>query len=114
MVVAKPELLPVSSSAHLYLLSEFFFKWTISDSFDIAVNVTIVRSHSKKITIKEDYYKRFIGKDLAFDFIDYGSLNSYNLSFRVVRFPLSDNTYECIVTNLPTNEFSTEEIKELS
>lgn len=73
----------------------------------------IVRSHSKKITIKEDYYKRFIGKDLAFDFIDYGSLNIYNLSFRVVRFPLSDNTYECIVTNLPTNEFSTEEIKKL-
>ena len=32
------ELLPVSSSAHLYLLSEFFFKWTISDSFDIALH----------------------------------------------------------------------------
>ena len=89
------------------------FEYPDSDSFDIAVNVTIVRSHSKKITIKEDYYKRFIGKDLAFDFIDYGSLNSYNLSFRVVRFPLSDNTYECIVTNLPINEFPTEEIKKL-
>ena len=32
------ELLPVSSSAHLYLLSEFFFNWTISDSFDIALH----------------------------------------------------------------------------
>ena len=32
------ELLPVSSSAHLYLLSEYFFKWTISDSFDIALH----------------------------------------------------------------------------
>ena len=31
------ELLPVSSSAHLYLLSEFFFDWKISDSFDIAL-----------------------------------------------------------------------------
>ena len=31
------ELLPVSSSGHLYLLSEFFFKWEISDSFDIAL-----------------------------------------------------------------------------
>ena len=32
------ELLPVSSSAHLYLLSEFFFNWKISDSFDIALH----------------------------------------------------------------------------
>ncbi len=32
------ELLPVSSSAHLYLLSEFFFDWKISDSFDIALH----------------------------------------------------------------------------
>lgn len=32
------ELLPVSSSGHLYLLSEFFFKWEISDSFDIALH----------------------------------------------------------------------------
>lgn len=32
------ELLPVSSSAHLYLLSEFFFNWIISDSFDIALH----------------------------------------------------------------------------
>ncbi len=32
------ELLPISSSGHLYLLSEFFFKWQISDSFDIALH----------------------------------------------------------------------------
>lgn len=32
------ELLPVSSSAHLYLLSECFFQWHISDAFDIALH----------------------------------------------------------------------------
>ena len=32
------ELLPISSSGHLYLLSEFFFQWNISDSFDIALH----------------------------------------------------------------------------
>lgn len=32
------ELLPVSSSGHLYLISNFFFEWTISDSFDIALH----------------------------------------------------------------------------
>ena len=32
------EMLPVSSSGHLYLLSHFFFDWNISESFDIALH----------------------------------------------------------------------------
>lgn len=32
------ELLPVSSSGHLYLISNFFFDWNISESFDIALH----------------------------------------------------------------------------
>lgn len=32
------ELLPISSSGHLYLMSEFFFDWKISESFDIALH----------------------------------------------------------------------------
>lgn len=35
------------------------------------------------------------------------------MNLRVVRFPISDNEYECILTNLPDNEFSIDEIKEL-
>lgn len=35
------------------------------------------------------------------------------MSFRVVRFPLSDNTHECLVTNLPVGDFPPEEIKRL-
>lgn len=89
------------------------FDYPNADSFDITVNVTLVRSHSKKINIKDDHYKRFIEKSLSFDYVDYGSLDSYDLSFRVVRFRLSDNSYECIVTNLPTDEFPVERIKEL-
>ena len=52
-------------------------------------------------------------KKLSFDYVDYGSLESYDLSFRIVRFPLSENSYECIVTNLPADEFPMEKIKEL-
>lgn len=82
------------------------------ESFDITVKVTLTRSHSKKIVIT-DGYRRFIDKKTAFDFIEYGSHDTYELSFRIVRFPLSDNSYECIVTNLPENEFPAEEIKKL-
>jgi IS4 transposase len=58
-------------------------------------------------------YKRFVDKATSFDFIEYGSMNTYELSFRVVRFPLSDSSYECIVTNLPAGEFSPLRIKEV-
>lgn len=32
------EMLPISSSGHIYLISQFFFKWYISNSFDIALH----------------------------------------------------------------------------
>lgn len=81
-------------------------------SFDICVKVTLVRSNSKKIQ-PVDGYKRFVDKATSFDFIEYGSMDTYELSFRVVRFPLSDSSYECIVTNLPADEFPPGRIKEV-
>lgn len=88
------------------------FDFPDDESFDITVKVTLVRSHSKDIEVK-DGYRRFVDKATSFDFIEHGSLNTYELSFRIVRFPLSDSTYECIVTNLPAEEFPPERIKEL-
>lgn len=88
------------------------FDFPSNESFDITVKVTLVRSHSKDIVIS-DGYKRFVDKATSFDFIPYGSMNSYEISFRVVRFPLSDSSYECIVTNLPISEFPAEHIKDV-
>ena len=87
------------------------FDFPEEDCFDISVKVTLVRSHSKKITVP-DGYKRFVDKATSFDYIGYGSSDTYGLSFRVVRFPLSESSYECIVTNLPADEFPPERIKE--
>lgn len=88
------------------------FDFPEDESFDITVKVTLTRSHSKDIEVN-DGYRRFVDKATSFDFIEYGSLNTYELSFRIVRFPISDSTYECIVTNLPAEEFSPERIQEL-
>ena len=88
------------------------FDFPDDESFDITVKVTLVRSHSKKLNPVEGY-KRFVGKATSFDFIKYGSQNTYELSFRIVRFPISNSTYECIVTNLPADEFPTERIKKV-
>ena len=79
------------------------------------VRVTLVRSHSKKVLtgIHTEGYIRFVDQAAAFDYIEYGSYDTYELSFRIVRFPISDSTYECIVTNLPRDEFPAERIKTL-
>jgi hypothetical protein len=42
-----------------------------------------------------------------------GPIRFYKLSFRIVRFPISDDTYETIITNLPTEKYPAEEIKKL-
>lgn len=87
------------------------FDFPDTDSFDIRVNVTLVRSHKKKIPIKNGFYRRYVDAKASFDYIAYGSLDTYDLSFRIVRFPISEDSYECIVTNLPSTEFSSEQIK---
>jgi len=88
------------------------FDYPEDETFDINVKVTLVRSHSKKLQNNEGY-KRFIDKATSFDFIKYGTMDTYELPFRIVRFALSESSYECIVTNLPTDEFPPERIKEI-
>ncbi len=87
------------------------FDFPDTDSFDIQVHVTLVRSHKKCIPIKEGFYKRFVDAAASFDYIAYASPDTYDLSFRIVRFPIQDSSYECIVTNLPSDEFPPEHIK---
>ena len=81
------------------------------DTFDIDVNVTLVRSRSKQIPVHEGHCRRFVDKNTTFDYIGYGSADTYDISFRVVRFPLSDDAYECLVTNLPHDGFDIQKLK---
>lgn len=86
------------------------FDYPNDGAFDVNVKVTLVRNHSKKLP-PTGGYQRFIDKKASFDFIGYGSLDVFELSFRVVRFPLSGNTYECVVTNLPADGYPPEKMK---
>lgn len=87
------------------------FDFPQEDSFDIRVNVTLVRSHKRKIAVKKGFYRRYVDVNATFDYLAYGSMDTYDLSFRIVRFPISEDAYECIVTNLPEGEFPLEKIK---
>ena len=35
------------------------------------------------------------------------------MKMRVIRFPITQGSYECIITNLPQNKFNSDEIKRL-
>lgn len=89
------------------------FDFPEEEAFDIDVRVSLVRSHSRKVMTDPGTYKRFVDQASAFDYISYGSYDTYELAFRIIRFPLTESTYECIVANLPRDEFPPERIKEL-
>ena len=88
------------------------FDFPEDETFDITVNVTLVRSHSARIDCS-DTYRRFIDADTSFDYLEYGSTDKYPISFRVVRLKLTDDSYECLVTNLPADEFPSQRLKKL-
>lgn len=81
-------------------------------AFDLCLDIIITRSHSKKISLSGDY-AAFVDAAGTFDFVPYGSLDTYTIPVRVVQFPLEDGSYECLMTNLPTDEFPMEKVKRL-
>ena len=89
------------------------FEFPETESFDIDVTVTLTRSHSGKIPVPPGTYRRFIDQASAFDFIEYGSPDTYTLTFRIVRFSIGEDSYECIVTNLSRDDFPPQRLKAL-
>lgn len=85
------------------------------ETFDIRVTRHLTRSHSKKKYLypeSADQY-RYICQKVAFDYFPAEGYGEYEISLRVIRFPIGNGTYENIITNLPENEFHAEEIKEI-
>lgn len=80
--------------------------------FDCHLSLILTRKWTNEILNNRDIYRHFRNAH-SFDFLDLDEHIFYNMNLRVVRFPISDNEYECILTNLPDNEFSIDEIKKL-
>lgn len=87
-------------------------KLPTTDIFDCHLSLILTRKWTNEILNNRDIYRHFRNAH-SFDFLDLDEHILYNMNLRVVRFPISDNEYECILTNLPDNEFSIDEIKEL-
>ena len=73
--------------------------------FDVHVKRILTTRQTNEIKAHPEIYK-FIPKNQRFEHFEEGHF--FEFGFRVVRFKISDDTYESIVTNLDENEFSLE------
>lgn len=86
-----------------------------NEEFDVSVSVELTRSQTKD-TKKSNL--KFISHTSPFDFLPKTSRKSifvppYHMTFRVIRFKLTDDKYEVLITNLSQEEFTVDELKNI-
>ena len=90
------------------------------DCFDqsIVLNLTRKQTNEVKELLKDRNNYRCISHSSPFDYLPQYSRKAdplifYTLKFRIVRFKISEDTYETIITNLPADNYSPEDLKKL-
>ena len=83
-----------------------------SGEFDLSVHRILTRKQTKEVKENPGLY-RFLANSTTFDFLDLHTNKFYPMSFRVVRFKITDDSYETVITNLNSSYFSAENLKEL-
>lgn len=83
-----------------------------ADEFDEWVNNTLTKKQTNEVKANPQKY-RIIMKKTPFDYLDLHANKFYEMKMRVIRFPISKDTYECVITNLPQELFEVDEIKKL-
>ena len=87
-----------------------------AQEFDLSVPLLLVRKQTNAVKAllseQPDKY-RFLPSTVTFDYLPQKSDGFYPISFRIVRFPLSDVSTETLITNLDTESFPPEELKKL-
>ncbi len=91
-----------------------------TDEFDVHCPIQLTRRRKTEtipLFANKNNYK-WIATSTPFDYLQIGShkhdpIVFYHLPFRIVRFKLSDSSYETVITNLDAEEFPPEELKYL-
>jgi len=91
-----------------------------SERFDIPFHLQLTKQQTNlaKELFKDKNHYKHIAHTHRFDFLPtnskrYDPLRFYTIDFRIVRFPISETTFETIITNLPADQFPAEEIRHL-
>ena len=92
----------------------------VTDEFDMPVNLNLItrQTAEAKVLCRDKNSYRFIPSTTTFDFLSrdkakHSPLAFYSMPFRVVRFKISDDIYETVVTNLDVSLFPAGELKKL-
>ncbi len=85
--------------------------WLNEPYFDENVVVHIARHKSQEYTKLENFHYQCPSR--PYDYLEKGSADVDRLQFRILKFPLSEDSFEYIITNLPSYSFSMARIKEL-
>lgn len=85
------------------------------DEFDVLCHIGLTRKQTNQ---EKQSRLKFVPHTSTFDYLPQTSkraipMQPYYLSFRVVRFKLTEDTYEVLVTNLTEDEFSVSDLKKL-
>lgn len=95
------------------LLTNLAGSFPDQDEFDVIVKRFVTRSRSKiKQSLDPNIYL-YIKPQKNFRSLQPDSDGLYYLNIRVTRIKLSDDSYECLVSNLPMSEFTSEDLKDV-
>ena len=90
------------------------------NEFDVDFTLKLTRKQTKetKELFKDRNHYRFVPGNATFDYLPVKNRKSdptkfYELKFRIVRFPLSEDKFETIITNLDVDTYPMLKIKEL-
>ena len=78
-------------------------------SFDKVLTFHFGRHQSKKYKQYENYH--YLKPKTRYDFLERGSDDVDRLQLRILKFPISEDSFEYIVTTLPANVFSLEKMQ---
>ena len=90
------------------------------DEFDVKISLKLTHRQTKetKDLLKDKNHYRFLPSNATFDYLPLKSkkhdpVQFYTLNFRIVRFRVTDDLYETVLTNLDADLYSPEKLKEL-
>jgi IS4 transposase len=84
----------------------------MEDTFDFQISMILTRKQTNLVKANPTLYN-IVPKKSTFDYLDLKINKFYPISLRIVRFKISETTYETIITNLDQEEFPIFKIKEL-
>lgn len=90
------------------------------EEFDIDISLKLTRKQTNEMKelLKDKNHYRCLGGTTLFDYLPKKSRKAdpvklYELKFRIVRFKITEDTYETVLTNLDSTSYSPEKLKKL-